>query len=172
MSLNGFDYKLSWDNDFPQENRLNNKPASKEELYSGTHSAWKHSVPKFGRNGKRVIITNVNVTIYLFKKDNWVIRNKMIDELLKHEQGHYDITALLAREYYNRIKKVFAPSVPEMNEKLRKLDEEFEKKYTLLHTDRYDKQTAHGANKNIQEMWNQKIAAEKQKPDGNTDSLP
>lgn len=172
MSLSGFDYKLTWDKDFPQENRLAKRPDNKGNVDAGTHPAWKHSIPEFERKGQLVVIKTVDVTLYLVRKDNWVVKDKMVDELLKHEQGHYDLTALLARDYYKAMKKTSAASVEEMNKKLRSLDERYQQKYDNLHRERYDKQTEHGAKKSAQETWNKSIAAEKLKMDGSIDNLP
>jgi len=40
----------------------------------------------------------------------------MTDELLKHEQGHYKISALLARDFYDSIKKIVAFLVTSLKE--------------------------------------------------------
>lgn len=171
MAITGFDYKLSWDKDFLEKNKLETRPAGKE-YDSETHPKWKLKMYYPKPNGRSVVIKDADIHISLDKKDNWVVKDKMVAELLQHEQGHYDITAILAREFYVAIKKLNAPSVDELKKKVRNLEEEFQKAFNHIQVKRYDAQAKHGANKSVQETWNQKISVEKQKPNGSIKNLP
>ncbi|MEJ7736633.1 MAG: DUF922 domain-containing protein [Chitinophagaceae bacterium] len=171
MAISGFDYKLSWDKDFPEENKYETRPAGKE-YDSETHPKWKLKMYYPKPNGRRVIVRDADISVSLDKKYNWVVKSKMVAELLQHEQGHYDITAILARAFYVALKKLYAPSVDELKEKVRNLEQEFQKAWDHVQENRYDGQTKHGANKSLQKTWNQKISAEKKKPDGSIDNLP
>jgi hypothetical protein len=52
---------------------------------------------------------NVTVTVVFNQKNSWKIADldtwpsNLQDELLDHEQGHYDITALVARDYFIKL---------------------------------------------------------------------
>jgi predicted secreted Zn-dependent protease len=170
MPVSGLNYKLSWDKDFPEENKLEMRPTGKK-YDSETHPNWKFKY-KLDSNQRRVFAKDIDITVSLDKKDNWVVRAKMLDELLRHEQGHYDITALLARDFDVSIKKISASSVDEIRKKVGNLEQEFKRKFNDIQISRYDKQTKHGADRSVQEMWEQRISAEKRKSDGSADNLP
>jgi predicted secreted Zn-dependent protease len=95
----------------------------------------------------------------------------MTNTLLSHEQGHYDITALGARELYNALLQLTAPSGHELQTRASQLRQRIQQKINRTNT-RYDTQTNHSQNAAAQHTWQQRIAAEKQKPDGSIDNLP
>ncbi len=95
----------------------------------------------------------------------------MTDDLLKHEQGHYDIIALNAREMYQNLLTLSASSTHQLQEKVNGLQEKSAKKVKRV-DERYDDQTDHSRKTSVQQTWNGRIAAEKSKPDGSIDNLP
>jgi len=99
------------------------------------------------------------------------VQDKMNAELLKHEQGHYDITALGARELYAGLFKLKAKDVKSLGDDVKELSRRIQRKINTINN-RYDNQTDHSKIKAEQEKWNRAIASEKQKPNGSLDSLP
>ncbi|HET9277657.1 MAG TPA: DUF922 domain-containing protein, partial [Flavitalea sp.] len=126
---------------------------------------------KLTTKGKSVAIAEVDIRISVIKSDSWVIVDKQSDYLLKHEQGHYDILAISAREFYNSLMKMSAASAHELQTMVTNLQEEVQKRVARVDA-RYDDQTKHSLDKTVQDSWDKKIAAEKQKPDGSIDNLP
>ena len=167
MPVNGFSYAIAW-SDFTT---LTARP------YGVTEDAQIHpeigpGKIKLGRKGRSVSISAVDIDITLVAQDCWVLSSQNNNsDLLSHEQGHYDIIAICAREMYNSFIKLFAASVHELQTQATKVQETFQRKVAKV-DELYDTQTDHSRNKTNQQTWNHKIAAEKQKPDGSIDNLP
>lgn len=166
MPIRGFDYAILW-SDFI--NRQSRPTGVNEDAQ--IHPEMSYRNVKVGRKGKSVIITDLDVNIDLVKADCWVVENQKSDYLLKHEQGHYDILAISAREFYNAMKNLSASSTHELQKLVTKLQEDTQKNVARVDA-RYDTQTKHSLDKANQESWDKKIRAEKQKPDGSIANLP
>ena len=139
--------------------------------------SWKLDADEFQRKGNAIVIGKFAVEIFLVVNNCGVVRSvvsgdrAVAEALLKHEQGHYDIIALGAREFHKKAAALSAPTEQELNNKLDKLQEEMTKKADEADA-RYDVQTNHSRNKQKQQEWERLIAAEKQKPDGSVSNLP
>jgi hypothetical protein len=48
-------------------------------------------------------LNNVHVKVVVERSRMWVVANGKTKDLLKHEQGHYDLVALLARDLYDEL---------------------------------------------------------------------
>jgi hypothetical protein len=166
MPLQNFHYLISWSDFISRQSR----PTGVNED-AQIHPEMSSSNVKLGRKGKAVIITDLDVNIDLVKSDCWVVENQKSDYLLKHEQGHYDILGISAREFYNSMKNLSAPSTHELQKMVTKLQEDTQKNVARVDA-RYDAQTKHSLDKTAQESWDKKIRAEKQKPNGSIDNLP
>ncbi len=170
MSLINFNKPLEW-KDFP-----NSLPQGRSED-AVISVSWKLDADQFERKGNAIVVGKFSVEIFLVSNDCGVVKSivtgdkAIADALLKHEQGHYDIIALGAREYYKKVTALSASTEKELNDKLDKLHEEMTKKSDAADA-RYDTQTNHSRNIQIQQQWNTSIAGEKQKPDGNVSNLP
>lgn len=166
MAINGFNDTISWS----QFNKRASRPAGQNED-AQIHPEVIPANINFKTKGKAVIITNADIDIELVSDDCWVVSSQMTSELLKHEQGHYDIIALSAREMYKNLLALSAASPHTLEQKLNGLKEKAQIKVKRVDK-RYDDKTDHSRNKAIQEKWNKAIATEKQKPDGSIDNLP
>lgn len=170
MALINFNKILTWA-DFP-----NSLPAGKSED-ARISVSWKLDADEFQRKGNAIVIGNFTVEIFLVPDTCGVVRSvvsgdrAVAEALLKHEQGHYDIIALGAREFHKKAAALSAPTEQELNNKLDKLQEEMTKKADEVDA-RYDIQTNHSRNKQKQQEWERLIAAEKQKTDGSVSNLP
>ena len=170
MALINFNRILTWA-DFP-----NSLPASKSED-ARISVSWKLDADEFQRKGNAIVIGKFAVEIFLVPDNCGVVRSVVSGDravsaaLLKHEQGHYDIIALGAREFHKKAAALSALTEQELNNKLDKLQEEMTKKADEADA-RYDVQTNHSRNKQKQQEWERLIAAEKQKPDGSVSNLP
>lgn len=134
------------------------------ELYQG-----KSSSTKFGDAGTAVKIQAkpiiINGTIYyhvhaLFnKKKSWY--KETSDELLAHEQLHFDIAELTARKVRKRIDQLQKANVKD----IKKYNKEIKKILNASNAldDEYDKKTLHGILKEEQVEWEKHIHAELKK---------
>lgn len=90
------------------------------------------------------------------KNKSWVKPDKKSEDLLKHEQGHFDISEIYTRKFKkNSIEekfneKNFRQKVSEINEKNKNEQNKYQ--------DLYDKETDHSKNEQKQIDWNIKIA--------------
>jgi hypothetical protein len=115
-------------------------------------------VAKVGRHFK---LTRVNLVLKLIPSESWVVKGRQNKVLLKHEQGHWDVLGLIAREYHGEIKKLRASSVKQLRTRFLKLEARMAKKRDKLNsgTGGYDTETDHGRKKAQQMKWGALIAA-------------
>ena len=166
MPLHNFNYLISWSDFIARSSR----PANVSED-AQIHPEIRPGKIKLASKGKAVTIAEVDISIGLVKPDCWVVDGQKTDYLLNHEQKHYDILAISAREFYNSLMKMSAASAHELQTMVTNLQEEVQKRVARVDA-RYDDQTKHSLDKTVQDSWDKKIAAEKQKPDGSIDNLP
>ena len=166
MALTNFTYSISW-SDFTQ---LSARPHGENED-AQIHPDISFSNFQLARNGRAATISGVDVNISLVSNDCWVVRAQMTNDLLTHEQGHYDIVALSAREFYNTLMGLSAASVHALQTKVTRLHTKFQSSATAVDS-RYDTQTNHSRNTQKQQQWNKAITVEKQKLSGGIDNLP
>lgn len=167
MALNGFTYNVTWADFIKVPTRPQGVTEDAQihpEIVPGNFV--------LGKKGRAMIIKDVDIDISLVAQDCWVLSTQTTNsDLLSHEQGHYDIIALCAREMLKGFLALTAPSVHELQTRATSLQEKFQRKVATIDA-RYDVKTNHSRNQSVQHTWDQKIAAEKQKPDGSIDNLP
>ncbi len=165
MSLNNFSYSVSW-SDFTSKP---SRPHGEDE-----DARIKISYPysyDLGRNKNAIIVSAAEMNIGTVSVACWAVSSQMSNDLLAHEQGHYDITALGAREFYNTLLTLSAKSEKDIKAAIKKENGKIQKKIDEVNK-LYDDKTDHSQNKSVQQQWNKQIAAEKQKPNGSLNSLP
>ncbi|MBK8786679.1 MAG: DUF922 domain-containing protein [Chitinophagaceae bacterium] len=168
MPLNNFDRILTWQ-DFNQQL---GQPGGANE-YAQIHPDIAPSNFVLARVRNALTITDVTIDLSLIADDCWVVTSRMTNDLLKHEQGHYDILAISAREFYNTLIGLSAATADALQRRVNQLKERFAQQVTQVDA-RYDSesQTNHGINTAIQQTWDQKIAAAKANPRGRLTDLP
>lgn len=167
MALNGFTYSVSWSDFSVVQSRPPNVPEDAQ-----IHPEIRPSKFVLGKKGRLVIIKDVQIDIALVSSDCWVLSTQASNTaLLKHEQGHYDIVALSARELFNGFLALSADSTHKLQEKATALQESMHKKVELVNQ-RYEDKTKNSRNTSEQAIWDKRLGAEKQKPDGSIDNLP
>jgi hypothetical protein len=105
MAMQGFTYTLSWGTDFTE---VDNQPAGFTDRSARTKA---NVTLDPGMQGKRDAGTSVYyfapatviVIIKASKADSWVLKDKKTDKLLKHEQMHYNISALGGRDLERKL---------------------------------------------------------------------
>jgi len=124
---------------------------------SSTHSAqcywnirWQHAgVEK--KDGK-TIVKDFKAILELDPKRSWRKKGKETDELLLHEQGHFNNGLLCQRELLERVKNGQF-SLSNANAEIQQLANEMLKKYQQQ-DDAYDRESDHSKNKEGQQKWN------------------
>lgn len=164
MPLVNFDRVLKW-SDFKE------KAAVKADDGATIGVSWEEEhEPQ--REGNAITVKKLKVTIVMPDPEmNTVVKEKKTEAMRKHEQGHYDIIALGAREFYRRGLKLSAASDTELNTKFDDLFTEVYDKATAVDA-RYDKRTDHHLKTDVQKQWDAKIEELKKSKTGTVDDLP
>jgi hypothetical protein len=151
---------------FSQEIIINGKPGNRPLIWSdfagkqdkeSTKDAYTYWNITYGHQGAvfkgdTVVFKELKVKLELNSRESWRKKEKESPELLKHEQGHFDIGRLFATE----LQQAFATEVflrKDSQPRLQKIFSEALKKYTDLGL-KYDKETDHSKNKPEQQKWN------------------
>lgn len=125
-----------------------------------------------GRKGNEIYVKNLIVNVIMPDPTmNTIVVTKKTEAMRKHEQGHYDIIALGAREFYNKALKLKAASDTELTEKIDELFTEVKDRADVVDA-RYDTQTNHHINQTVQAAWDTAIANAKANPNGTVADLP
>ena len=176
MSLHGFKYTVKWSKDFTPRTA---PPADQSDLAAFT----KASAATFG--GLKVKYdsdselysfkaSSVKVQIKMIKSKSWILKDSKTDKLLRHEQMHYNITALGGRDLERGLKILTAGSVSELaaerdalSAKLEDLAEEINVEYdnTILWG------TDHGRREVNQEIWELHLNKLMNDPNGELKSI-
>jgi hypothetical protein len=120
--------------------------------YSGLQV--KYSYQTFG---KRKVV-NIAVSPYFHKMNSWWRATHSTEQLLAHEQLHFDITALAACQLMQAIKTTkFTPG--NFEQELDSLRKQAEKDRNQLQQ-QYDRETNHSRVKAKQGEWERKIKSE------------
>jgi hypothetical protein len=164
MSVNNFNYAVSW-SDFAQVS--SRPPLEDEDAHIHTRMRLNYQM---GGRGRATIISSADIDVLIVSDDSWVVTSQMNAALLKHEQGHYDIQAIIAREFYNKVMALTAPSDNAMQTKIRQLETNLQRTTDRMN-ERYDTATSHSINTAVQQAWDQKFDTVKQNPNGTANDL-
>lgn len=166
MAVNNFNYLISW----PDFTHVPAKPQGvTEDAEIRLQFPQKYDYD-IGKNFVKV--TNLSVDIGLASPECWVLTSQSTNmDLLKHEQGHYDITALGAREFHDKLDGMEAANENALKKEIRRIRNAVQKKIDTANLN-YDDQTKHSLNTQVQLTWNQKIDVAKKNPKGTVTDLP
>ena len=120
-----------------------------------------------GHQGYRV--DHVQVKVEVDRSSMWSVKASRSDALLKHEQGHYDIVALIARDLFNELTGWDSGKTPKRFRKQTDLKTAADRLVrqakslaarlsgTSSSVGVYDKQTKHGQDTKAQEQWDKAL---------------
>lgn len=117
--------------------------------YTVWKTNFKYSAVRF--SGDTALISGFQMTLMLDPIKSWLKKDKKSDELLLHEQGHFDIGLLFMKEVLEEISKVTFTRSNYQSE-IRNLTSRVHKKYNEM-TLTYDEDTNHSKNKEQQKNW-------------------
>jgi hypothetical protein len=154
LQVEGWPRRLSWD-DFQPLNRAPADSHGNNARVSASLDVVESGYTEIGR--RRFQLTSATVAITLEKAQSWVVRRSRTSALLRHEQGHMDITGLAAHELGRRLTRLTDTSVDGLKAKGRQTVKDFESRLEALHA-RYDRETDHGRSQSQQQRWEHLIA--------------
>jgi hypothetical protein len=101
---------------------------------------------------KDTVDWKVIITVEL-TNNSWKRKDKLSDSLLKHEQGHFDIGRICAKEAQRKVNASVFLKTSNYQEKLKAMIVEIVDRYRLMDL-KYDEETRHGAIPKEQMKWN------------------
>ena len=104
------------------------------------------------RDGSRLRLGSFGVRLQVTAEDSWVVRDQKTDALLAHEQGHFDITGIDARQLMNDLAALRAANAEELQNLVTARIERSRTDAQAM-SDRYDRETDHGRNADAQRRW-------------------
>jgi len=108
--------------------------------------------------GSVVRIDDIEVPLLVVGTETWVVTGTKTGDLLSHEQGHLDITGLVAWEFYRGVMAARAPNATALKNQI---DAHVARAGAKLHglsgsdtqVGKYDRETSHGTNAGEQRRW-------------------
>ena len=140
---------LTWEN-FKGEPKLNSVAVA--ETVSGISFGF--SVKK--RNAD-VVSFSTEVNAYFYPEESWFDKKRSNPYILKHEQLHFDITELFARKFRKGISELKVSN--HINDELKVLYQNNETGLIQFQK-RYDEETNHSENFDIQKKWQLYVKSE------------
>jgi len=103
----------------------------------------------------------IQATLSVKRSNSWVVTSQKSADLLAHEQGHYDITGLNARDLVGDLDRIRAASARDLQQQVTQTMNAAQALASKLTTD-YDTDTNHGLKTDRQQKWQTHLAALKQ----------
>jgi len=118
------------------------------------YTAWKTNVKFSGVQfeGEKAFLNGFEMTVEFDGKNSWVKKGKETDELLKHEQGHFDVGVLYMQEVLQSMATANFTKAGYKDE-FQTIIKDIHDKYVAM-GDKYDKDTNHSIKKDEQAKWN------------------
>lgn len=169
MTMQGFKYTLSWSTDFTE---VDNAPEGFSDRSARTKASVTLNPAMQARRDSKdsdyyFVPDTVIVTIKAVQAESWVVKDLKSDKLLKHEQLHYNISALGGRDLERKLLALRDPSGPELIKKKEAAGKEIQTLIDKINK-AYDddvKGTNHGKKDTEQSNWQIHINNLLNKPD-------
>jgi hypothetical protein len=165
MKIDRFDHQVRWS----EFREIQSRPAGVDEdaQISSQTKKMKGSTKKIDGVYRMV---DISCTLYVKKAESWVVKGTKTADLLKHEQGHFDITAIGVREMIREMGAARNESLSALSTTIQSIQED-KGKLMQEKSDLYDTQTDHGRIPAEQLRWEKIIKAEKESGEGGLDRL-
>ena len=113
-------------------------------------------------SGKRIVDFNTTVESHFYPKKSWYLKNKADNYILGHEQLHFDLTELYSRMFRQqlttlRVNQNLRAQLKNLHTSINEELDETQKKY--------DTQTNHSRNPEMQKRWETFVKTELKKLD-------
>ncbi len=138
------DRPLSWDD-------FNGSPEKRSDFDALTAASFGFSYEYLSGKYYRFIIK-----VGFDKNHSWVKRENATEDLLKHEQGHFDINEIFARLCIKELQNVRVKNMDKFGKEVEKVFDKISRKMSDFQNE-YDRETDHSKVKDKQIVWNAKI---------------
>lgn len=152
-SLVGWPRKIAWSEFNPVE-----RPSGEtEDAQIDTQTQQPSQVGVKHEQGK-IRLEDFKVTLAVIPNSSWVVADQKNDALLAHEQGHFDITGLVARDLVKALGALRASKKDDLQREVSRLFKTHDGRAKSL-SEQYDEETNHGRNAEKQSEWQSRIEA-------------
>ncbi len=152
VQMAGWPRSISWD----EFTELGARPPGETEDAQIHSEVDQPSQVSVVREGGAFRVSSLTVEIRVVRDDNWVVTSQKSDDLLSHEQGHYDLTGLLGRDMGNEIVAARGRSTADLQAKVTQIIQTYRQRAKTW-TDRYDTETDHSRNRAAQKRWDDQM---------------
>lgn len=143
MAINGFVRGLTWD-DFQGPEGEGDEAAFTKARFDVNWSS--------ASAGGGLGLTNVIVAVTMVRSESWVREGAQTASLLEHEQGHYDITALGARDLDRTLAGVTASNMANLRAAVNQAITRHQAEINAVNH-QFDEHTAHGSQAQREQEW-------------------
>lgn len=148
--------RIPWDGQALVWENFKGTPDSSSSFDANTSSGLSYSWSlKKGISGTEF---NYTVESYFLPEGSWVKPGRKTALLLAHEQLHFDITEIFARQLRQEMENFERENSRDIKQELRKVYQEIEKERALFQQ-KFDRETLHGQDEVSQLRWRKLIDA-------------
>jgi len=104
------------------------------------------------RENGRLRLGGYVVRVQVVSADTWVVTGQKTNELLAHEQGHFDITGLSGRDMVRDLGAIRAADTDELQREVHRIIAHYGQLSSTL-SSQYDTETRNGADRAQQQRW-------------------
>ena len=158
MNPANFTYSIAW-TDFTEKDT---SPSPPREAFTTADAKTPSSI-KFTKDSNSKFIVDpskFNVSLTMNVTNSWVVNGKQTNALLNHEQGHYNLTALSARDMLNDMLALTADTPAELGKALSTVQTNLQAELKSMNK-MYDEDpncgTDHGNKAGKQAQWDLRI---------------
>ena len=150
--LTGWPRQISWD----EFKDVATRPAGEtEDAQIDTQTLQPERVGVTREQGQ-FRLGNFTVKLSVIRNNSWVVANQKSDTLLAHEQGHFDITGLVARDLAKALGALRVGTTDELQREVSRLFEAYDTWAKSL-SKQYDDETGNSRNAKVQAEWEARI---------------
>ena len=166
ITVGGYPRKLTWA-DFDKVPKARSLPAGPYAMLQSTTGKLAYTgvlidvAPTVAKSRSQLgayRLANLLINVSLARTHTWVVSGNESPSLLAHEQGHYDIGVLIARELHWRLDQVFSTDPAQLDSWVARLKGAIAGERRARVDGAYDAETNGGQNLPAQQRWNALIA--------------
>jgi hypothetical protein len=175
MAIGGFGRILDWNDYTVVDTRPVSRTPNAPKLDCESDIRIPYSGRAFATPAGVIGFKEVSVTILIRKETSWVLADKQTPALLNHEQTHYMIDSIAARQMLRTLSKVTGKTHKEASKNFDTAADVLDARRKAVQL-RYDEDpkvgAAHGANATQQLVWDHAATIALAKDTGTLEDLP
>jgi len=150
--LTGWPHQISWD----LFTEVSTRPAGEHEDAQIETRTVQPARVRVVREQGLFRLGDYEAQLTVVRSNSWVVAGRKQDALLAHEQGHFDITGLVARDLVHALAALRVSTTDELQREVSRLYEAYDTWANEL-SEQYDEETDHSRNTTEQANWASRI---------------